>query len=136
MLHEPETRELLFLQEAHTVSRPSDIRGWNLTITGETGKHSEDATTKITKRSETISWSSQILQEICAKTRRYIKGTDTAHMEGCRIQMDTKVPRMLHDTEGGIAKSNHPQVPDPQASYTTIHGCIKICIHRSLNTDL
>ena len=32
--------------------------------------------------------------------------------------MDTRVPRMLHDTEGGIAKSNHPQVPDPQASYT------------------
>ena len=82
---------MLFLQETHTISRTSNFGRRHSTPTGETGKHSQDASTKKPKRSETISLTSRLLQKIRSQICRHLKGTNTLNEKGCRIQVDTRM---------------------------------------------
>ena len=76
-------REMLFLQETHTVPRTPNLGRRNSTVTGEIGKHSQNASTKKSERSETIFRTSGILKKVCTKICRHFQSTNTPHQEGC-----------------------------------------------------
>ena len=86
-----QTGEMLFLQEAHTISRTLNISRKKPAPPRKTGKHSKNASPKEPKGSETISWFSRLLSKIRTQVCRHFMSTNTPNQKECKIQMD---PRM------------------------------------------
>ena len=83
-----QTREMLFLQKTHTVPWTFNISRRKPASPREIGKHSQNASTKESKGSETVSRTSRLLQKICTQICRYLKGVDTSNEKRRRIQVD------------------------------------------------
>ena len=126
--------KMLFLQETHTVPWTFNFSRRHPTPTRETRKHSKNASTKKPKRSETISWTSRLLQEIHSKICRYLTSTNTPNQKRCRIQMDTRMRELFPDLERIFTASTNTQIPWPPSQLHTLHRCIKIHIRRHTDT--
>ena len=86
-----QARKMLLLQEKHTISRTPNLRRRHPTSIIETRKHSQNASTKKPKRSETISRTSRLLQKIRPQICEHLKSTNTSNEKGCRIQVYSRM---------------------------------------------
>ena len=84
----------------------------------ETRKHSQNASPKEPKGSETVPWTCRILQKISPQICRHFKSSNTLNKKGRGIQMDTRVREMFSDIKGILETGTDTQIPRPQASYT------------------
>ena len=86
---------------------------WHPTPPRETRKHSQNASSKEPKGSETVPWTRRILQKICPQICRHFKSSNTLNEKGCRIQMDTRVREIFSDTKGILETGTDTQIPRP-----------------------
>ena len=107
---ETQVREMLLLQEAHSISQTLNISRRNPTPPRKTGKYSKNASPKEPERSKAIPWTWRILLKVCTPVCRYFEGTYTPHKEGHRIQMDPRMGELFADTQRLFAKSPHPEI--------------------------
>ena len=56
---------------------------------------------------------SRILQEICPKICRHFKSANTSNKEGRRIQMDTRMQKLLPDLKRITTTSTNTVIPRP-----------------------
>ena len=85
-------------------------------------------------RGKTVSWISRILQEICSKIRRHFKSANTPNKEGCGIQIDTRMPKLLPDLKRISTTSTNTLISRPPSQLHTLHRCIKIRLRRHVDT--
>ena len=60
-----QAREMLFLQKTHPISLTLNFSRWHPTPPRETRKHSQNASSKESKGSETVPWTCKLLQKVC-----------------------------------------------------------------------
>ena len=77
----------------------------------KTRKHSQNASSKEPKGSETVPWTRRLLQKICPQICRHFKSSNTPNEKGRRIQMDTRVREMFPDTERILKTGTDTQIP-------------------------
>ena len=131
---------MLFLQEAHTVFWTLNIDSRNPAAPRETRKHSQNASTKEPKGSETISCFRRLLPKICTQMRRHLKSTDTPNKKGYRVQMDPECKNCFQILKEFLQQAPILKYPDPQTSYTLYTDPSKytytgILTHHSNSTD-
>ena len=85
-------------------------------------------------RGKTVPRISRILQEMCPKIRRHFKSANTSNKEGHGIQMDTRMRKLLPDLKGISTTSTNTSISRPPSQLHTLHRCIKICLHRHIDT--
>ena len=129
-----QVRKMLFFQMTHTISWTPNFCRRHPAPTRETQKHSQNASTKKPKGSETISRISRLLQKICSQICRHLKSTNTFNQKGCRIQMDTRMQELFLDIERILTASTNTQIPRPSSQLHTLQRCILICICRHIDT--
>ena len=125
---------MLFLQKTHPISWTLNLSRWHSTPPGKTQKHSQNASSKEPKGSETVPWTRRILQEICPQTCRHFKSSNTLNKKGCRIQMDTRVREMLPDTKGILETGTDTQISQPPSKIHIVHRRIKVRLRWQTNT--
>ena len=125
---------MLFFQKTHTIFRTPNFGRWNPTPTRKTWKHCQNTCTKKSQRSETVPWTSRILQEICPKIRRYFKSANTSNKKGRRIQVDTRMRKMLPNLKRISTTNTNTMIPRPPSQLHTLHRCIKIHLCRHIDT--
>ena len=113
-------------QKTYTIPRTFDLIRRHPTSPRETRKHSEDASPKKPKGSETIPWTRRLLQKICPQIRRHLKSPNTLNQKGHGIQMDTRIREMFPNLKGLLETSTDTQIPRPQGKLYTVHRRIKI----------
>ena len=99
----------------HTISWTPNFRRWYPAPTRETRKHSQNASTKKPKGSETISRTSRLLQKICSQFCRHLKSTNIFNQKGRRIQIDTRMRELFPDIERILTASTNTQIPRPSS---------------------
>ena len=102
---------MLFLQKTHPISWTLNLSRWHSTPPRKTRKHSQNASAKEPKGSETVPWTRRILQKICPQICRHFKSSNTLNKKGHRIQMDTRVQEMFPDTKGILETGTDTQIP-------------------------
>ena len=125
---------MLFLQKTHPISWTFNLSRWHSTPPGKTRKHSQNASSKEPKRSETVPWTRRILQEICPQICRHFKSSNTLNKKGRRIQMDTRVREMFPDTKGILETGTDTQIPRPPSKIHIVHRRIKVHLRWHTNT--
>ena len=100
----------------------------------KTRKHSQNASPKEPKGSETVPWTHRILQKICPQICRHFKSSNTLNKKGRRIQMDTRVREMFPDTKGLLKTGTDTQIPLPPSKLHLVHRRIKVCLRWCTNT--
>ena len=125
---------MLFFQKTHTIFGTPNFGRRNPTPTRKTRKHYQNACTKKSQRSETVPRIRRILQEICSKIRRHFKSANTSNKKGRRIQVDTRMRKLLPDLKRISSTSTNTTIPQPPSQLHTLHRCIKICLRRCIDT--
>ena len=114
-----------FFKKTHTISRTLNLGRQNPTLPEKLESIAKMPAPKNPKRSQTVPWISRILQEICPKIRRHFKGANASIEEGHRIQMDTRMQKLLPDLKVISTTSFNTPIPQPLSQLHTLHRCIK-----------
>ena len=112
-----QARKMLLLQKTHTISWISNLGRRHSTPTGETRKHSQNASTKKPKRSETIHQTSRLIQKFVPRfadisgvlthlTKKDVEFKWTPECENC-----------FQILKEFLQQAPILKYPDPQASY-------------------
>ena len=62
------------------------------------------------------------------------KSANASNKEGCRIQVDTRMRKLLPDLRRISTTSTNTMIPRPPSQLHTLHRRIKICLHRRIDT--
>ena len=109
---------MLLLQKTHTISQTSNLRRRHSTLTGETRKHSQNASTRKPKRSETIPWTGRLLQKIRPQICRYLKSPNTPNEKDVEFKWTAECENCFQILKEFLQQAPTLKYPDPQASYT------------------
>ena len=77
---------------------------------------------------------SRILQENRPKIRRHFKSANTSNKKRRGIQMDTRMRKLFSNSEGIPTTGTNTPLPLPPGQLHTLHRCIKIGLHRHIDT--
>ena len=124
---------MLLLQKAHTVPQTFNLCRRNPTPARKTQKHSQNASTQKPKRSETVPWTSRLLQKICSLICRHLKSSNTFNKEGCQIQVDPRMSKLFSYPKRISTTGTNTQITRSPSQLHTVHGHLEICIHGRTN---
>ena len=125
---------MLFLQKTHPIPWTLNLSRWHSTPPRKTRKHSQNASAKEPKGSETVPRTHGLLQKIRPQICRHFKSSNTPNKKGRRIQMDTRVREMFPDTERILKAGTDTQIPRPPSKLHIVHRCIKVHLRQRTNT--
>ena len=123
-----------FFKKTHPISWTLNLSRWHSTPPGKTRKHSQNASSKEPKGSETIPWTRRILQKICPQICGHLKSSNTPNKKGRGIQMDTRVREMFPDNKGILETGTDTQIPRPPSKLHIVHRRIKVRLCWRTNT--
>ena len=106
---------MLFLQKTHPISWTLNLSRWHPTPPGETQKHSQNASSKEPKGSETIPWTRRILQKRFADFSRVLTHLTKKDVE---FKWTPECEKCFQILKEFLKQSPILRYPDPQASYT------------------
>ena len=110
-----QTRKMLLLQKTHTIPWTLNLSRRNPTPTGETREHSQNASTKKPKRSETIPRPSRLLQKIHSQICRHFFHLTKRDIE---FKLTPECENCFHILKEFLQQAPILKYPDPQANYT------------------
>ena len=109
---------MLFLQKTHPISWTLNLSRWHPTPPRETQKHSQNASSKEPKGSETVPWTCRILQKICPQICRHFKSSNTLNKKDVEFKWTPECEKCFQILKEFLKEAPILRYPDPQASYT------------------